>query len=225
MRSLMYPDLLKGTGYTPDRFKLQHHRDLVALAFGQAAAFASLRYLEVDVAAVALADMLTENLPRKLAAHVVRDQWGVWMRLVAVAEHAPSNVPVLFYVVTYEGPDGKRGHLTTGSLLDCDRVENLTAIARDLRDRTGIIAKSYVAVEMRELLADIRAKAAAAGLDLSDPFLPPWGDQLEEVLKPYDDATPDRAIINVGKPQRQQTAAIRRAGVAARATVEGWTLQ
>ena len=39
---------------------------------------------------------------RALAAKIVRDQWGIWARVVAVAETLPAGEPPLFYVIEYK---------------------------------------------------------------------------------------------------------------------------
>jgi hypothetical protein len=219
MRTIDYAELLAVTGLTVERLTVLRQRDQVALAFGRGDAYASLGYLALDAVAVRLVDVLSEKIERTMAAQVVRDQWGVWSRVAAVAEDAPPAIPVLFYVIEFEKRNGRRGHLTCGSTLDSRQDDNLRKIAADLYKRTGVTARSYVVVEMHTVLDDVRRAAERAGRDFSDRFLPPIGSPaLDEVLKPYDDAMPDRAVI-VGKPNKV-TERAKHAGVLARATME-----
>ena len=161
-------------------------------------------------------------MERALAAKIVRDQWGIWARVVAVAETLPAGAPALFYVIEYKDQKGRRGHMTVGSTLDSREEQNLRDIAADIHKRTGVIARSYVVVELQSVLADVRRNAKNAGYDWSDPFLPLYGDpRLEEILKPYDDSAPDRAIV-IGNPKAvtREAERARRAGILARANVE-----
>ena len=196
-------------------------RDQLATAFGRNVAYASLGYTELDAVAVQLAEVLTEKLDRALVGKIVRDQWGVWTRVVAVAEAKPSE-PVFLYVIEFESKKGERGIVTVGSMLDSGKESNLREIAMDLQKRAGIVAKHFVAVEMQQLLAEVRSNAKAAGFDFSDKFLPPYGDPwLEEILKPFDDPdTPDQAIPVTAKAKEREAERARRAGILSRATVE-----
>jgi hypothetical protein len=192
----------------------------VALAFGRSDVYQSLGYVELDVVAVRLADVLTKKLGRTLAAEIVRDQWGVWSRVVAVAE-ASLDQTVFLYVIEYENQKGQRWHMTVGSMLDSRSEQNLRALAADLHKRAGLTARNYVVVEMQSILADVRANAKRAKHDFTAAFLPPFGSaELEEVLKPFDQDMPDRAIV-VSEITKAETAEhARRAGILARAAVE-----
>jgi hypothetical protein len=221
MHVVTYEELLAVADLTPKRLKMYRFRDQVALAFGQSDCYESLRYIELDAAAVRLTDVLSEQLERKLAVAIVRDQWGIWQRVLAMAEAAnAANVPnpVLFYVCRFEDLNGRVGHVTLGSLLDSRDDNNLRLIAQDLRARTGVVPRSFAAVEMRSILDDVRRAAKRAGYDWSDPFLPPFGDpRLDELLQPYDELSPDRAVVVVKNKVR---AAATQAGAKARSAFE-----
>jgi hypothetical protein len=180
------------------------------------------RYTELDCVAIKLADVLAEKLDRTLAAQIVRDQWGVWSRVVALAEAAPG--PVFFYVIEYETKTGERWHLTVGSGLDSRSDINIAAIAGDLRERASVTAKTYVVIEMQSVLADVRAAAKRAKHDFSAAFLPPFGSaELDQILQPFDDNFPDRAIVVTGSTSANASDRARRAGIVARHAVEAAT--
>jgi hypothetical protein len=221
MRIITFSELLAVMGLDVHRLKVLRQREQIALSFGRSDAYNALNYLPLDAVAHRLADVLAEKLPRPLAAEIVRDQWGIWSRVVAVAEAAPAGMPVLFYVVEYEDQKKRRGHMTLGSTLDSRDDGNLLRLAADIQKRTGVIARSYVAVEMGSILADVRAAASKARVDFSASFLPPLGsEQLAEVLKPYDDSAPDRAVVITPKDKAEASDAAKRAGIMGRAIVE-----
>jgi hypothetical protein len=220
MRGVTYRELLETAGFDHQRLKVLRQRGQVALAFGRSDIYESLGYIELDCVAALLADVLTEKLDRTLAAEIVRDQWGVWSRVVAAAE-ASGGVPAFFYVVEYENQKGKRWHMTVGSMLDSLKERNLREIAEDLRKRAGVTARNYVVVEMQSILADVRANAKRAKHDFSAPFLPPYGSaELEEVLRPFDEDMPDRAVVITDRAKEEAAEHARRAGIRARASVE-----
>jgi hypothetical protein len=219
MRGISYQEFMETTGYDSQRLRGFRRRGQAACAFGRGEIYESSGYIELDCVAARLADVLAEKLDRTLAAEIVRDQWGVWSRVVAVAE--ASREQVFFYVVEYENKNGKRWHMSVGSMLDSRSDVNLRAIAADLYKRAGVVAKNYVVVEMQSILADVRAAAKAAGYDFSAAFLPPHGSaELDEVLKPFGDDTPDRAIVVSNKTKEDVAERARRAGTLARAVVE-----
>jgi len=219
MHSLTLANVLAASGTDINNLKIQRHRGQVALAFGRSDAYASLGYVGLDAVAARLATVLTQTMQqRTLASRIVRDQWGVWCRVVAMAEAAPPAVPCLFYVIEVEHPNGRKGHVSVASCLDSRDEGNLRAIAADLRERTGAVARTFVAVEMHTILDDVRRNAERAGFDLSGAFLPPFGDaRLDEVLQPYDDAMPDRAVVVF---DGRENVPLRAAGVAAREAME-----
>jgi hypothetical protein len=159
-------------------------------------------------------------LTRKLAAEIVRDQWQIWALVAAQAEAAPDK-PTYFYVIQIENRHGQLWWMTSGSMLD-DNIDNLATIARDMKARFNVVARHYVRVEMTSLLRDTREQAQKAGIDLSDPFLPPYGHpDLLKVLQPLDETMPDRLIVpsNV-KERREQAEQARAVGATARALLE-----
>jgi hypothetical protein len=219
MRSISYKAFCETTGLDVDRLKVQRQRGQTVRAFGGSDVYASLGFIELDVVAVRLLDVLAKELNLTLAAQVVRDQWGVWSRVVALAESNPA--PMFWYVIEYETKKGERWHLTVGSELDSRSEVNLGAIARDLYERAGVLAKSFVVVEMQSVLADVRAAAKHAKHDFSQAFLPPYGsEELAEILKPFDEDMPDRAIVVSNSTSAKASERARRAGMVARDAVE-----
>lgn len=219
MRSISYSEFRTTADLDNQRLKVLRQRDQVVRAFGGSDIYESLGYIELDVVAVRLADVLSEKLHRTLAAEIVRDQWAVWSRVVAVAEAKPG--PVFWYIVEYETKKGERWHLTVGSELDSRSEVNLRALAEDIRQRAAVTAKSYVVVEIQSVLDDVRAAAKKAKVDFSASFLPPYGsDELEAVLQPFDDTSPDRAIVVSDKGKAAAADVARRTGILARANVE-----
>ncbi len=229
MRTLNYRQVLAITGTTPQQLPVLRQRHQIALAFGRSDMYESLGYIDLDCVAVRLTDVIAEGLPpvhrgrgrggRTLAAEIIRDQWGPWSRVVAMAEAAPG-LPVFFYVIEFENKNQQHWWLTVGSKLDPHNQENLLQIVLDIKSRFGVTPLKYVAVDMTEILADVRRAAEKVHIDLRSPFLPPWGDpRLDEILKPLDESAPDRAIVPTGN-KKEQTKRAQRDGKAARAALE-----
>ena len=220
MRSVKFAELLAASALNIQRLKVLRQRRQVALAFGRSDCYESLGYVELDAVAALLADALTDKLDRDLAVEIVLDQWGTWARVVALAEKI-RPAPAFFYVIGYEDAKGRRGNLTLGSRLDSRERENLVAIAADIQKRFSVAARDFVVVEMASILADARRNAKAKGYDFSDKFLPVWGDpKLEEILRPFDETRPDRAIVITEREKDNVAEDARRAGIMARAIVE-----
>lgn len=203
MRKLAHADFLALIPASDNLIRQRLHRSQVALAFGRSNIYRSLGYLDLDVVAWMLCELLGESLNRTLAARVVRDQWGIWMRLVAQADASPERV--FWYITTYTDAEGKTQHMTLGSLLDPDSPGALHAIASDIRARTGVTLQKYFCLDVTETLRRVRERAAEAGFDFSAPFLPAQGDALDELLQPFDDAMPDRAIVTAKHAERAGT--------------------
>jgi hypothetical protein len=219
MRPITFIEFREAAGLDNQRLKVLRYRRQCVGAFGRDAAYEALGYLDLDLVAMRLLDVLSEKMDRTLAAELVRDQWGVWMRVAAVAE--TTALPSFWFIVEYETPSGKRWHLTLGSQLDSRSEVSLRRIAEDLHKRAGVIAKSYVVVEMQSVLDDVRKAAKKAKVLISERFLPPANSpELEALLKPFGDA-PDRAIIITDNKTKAEAAdKARRSGILARATVE-----
>jgi hypothetical protein len=163
--------------------------------------------------------VLAEKLNRTLGAAIVRDQWGIWSRVVAVAE--ATKRPVFFYVIGYADKKGQRGYMTAGSKLDSRDQDNVQKIANDIYKQFKVIPSDYVVIEMQSVLANVRRNAEKAGHDFGAAFLPPYGDpRLDEVLKPYDSSLPERAIVVTDKSIKERADLASRAGKKARGAFE-----
>lgn len=196
MKSLKIDELLKIQKMSMNLAKQYNNRQHAALAFGRDQMLRSFGYLDIDTVALSLAELLAGQYGKGRAAHMVKDGWGVWMRVVAAADAEPERA-TFWYICSFTDARGKRQYMTLGSQLDPDQPGNLYRIAADIRDRTGVALKNYSCIDMTKVLARVRAQAAEAGFDFSESFLPPLGDpRLEELLKPYDEAAmPDRAVV------------------------------
>jgi hypothetical protein len=207
MRSITFAELLAATGLDNQRLKVLRQRNQVGLAFGRDVCFESLGYIELDAVAHVLANGLAERIGRTDAAAFVRDQWPSWTVAAAIAEKVKPE-PVHYFVVNYVDQKGRPGRLPV-----CARQWDLHAIANDVRARFGVNPKDYVAMDMTEIISEVRRAAKAHGYDFSEPFLPPWGDpRLVEILQPFD-AGPDRITVVTLKEAK-------RGGVLGRAKIE-----
>lgn len=226
MRYITFAEYLAAAGVSNDQLKVRRSRDRekgsqVALAFGRGGEYGYETdfFIELDAVATHLSDVLAEKLDRTLAAAIVRDQWGIWMRVAAMAE--AQKQPVFFYVMRYKDKKENDRYMTAGSLLDSRDQDNLQKIAIDTYKRFGVTLRDFVVVEMQSVLADVRANAKRKRFDLSAAFLPPYGDpRLDEVLQSYDEAMPDRAIVVDEKGQRERADVAARAGKKARGIME-----
>jgi hypothetical protein len=207
MRSISFPEFLAASGLDNQRLKVLRSRRQVALSFGRDQAYESLGYIELDVVAPVLADGLAGRIGRRDAAALVLNQWPSWTAAAAIAEEVKPE-PVHYFVVNYLDQKGRPGRLPV-----CTRQWDLRAIANDVRRRFGVNPKDYVAMDMTEVISEVRRAARAHGFDFSEPLLPLWGDpQLAEILKPFD-AGPDRITVVTPKEAK-------RGGVLGRAKIE-----
>jgi hypothetical protein len=220
MRRIGYTELMTVEHLNNDRLKVLRQRDCVAIAFGQANFYESSFLTEVDAAANRLNMAIARSVDRELAAKMVRDLWGAWMRVLAMAEDLPPNVPTFFYVIRYQFRNGDDGWIGLGSMLDTSATDdNLRKVAKEVHSLTGTNATDVLGFNMTALLAAVRKDAKAAGYDWSDRFLPPFGSkQLDELL--HDPEAPDRVIVTTPKQLADRSERARRAGILARAKVE-----
>ncbi|RXH41071.1 hypothetical protein [Bradyrhizobium zhanjiangense] len=211
MRRISAKEFYRVCGRDDGQIRMHRLRNQAIGAFGCAAFFPKTTGLiALDLVAFKLTDVLTEKLRRTHAAIIVRDAWQAWTAVVAVAE--ATTDPVFLYVLDCENLRGERTTITTGSTLDSRSDRNLMQIAEDVRRNTGLTPKSYVVIEMQSVLADVRRAAKQAKVDLSGPFLPPYGSpELAELLSGEDGAV----VVTADAAER-----VKRAGLAAREMIE-----
>ena len=186
MRILPFDEFMKASGLTPQLVKTLRRRGQIALAWGRSDIYTSLLYFEVDVLGHELNQALASPgaFKRDFAANIVRlhfDQWG------GAAAHAHvSTTPVYFNVAEMVRPaDPKTRHHLTGAMTTDEPIAIKRAVEAQPQAR-GFVVVRTMGVNMTGLIADVRAKAKAAGLDFSDPFLPPPDHPAyAEIFGPY----------------------------------------
>jgi hypothetical protein len=116
-------------------------------------------YGAMSVVAMRLADALVPTFGRAKAAHVVRTHPDVWFELVRRIENEGA-ADMLFFAGCTPPPD------ETFTVSGGTRAE----IAADLETLTAEGGASSAAfIDMNKLIADVRARARAGGIDLDGP--------------------------------------------------------
>jgi hypothetical protein len=224
MRIISFAEWLAGAGLTNPRLKVLRQRNQVALAFGRREAYATLDYTEIDAVAALLADDLTLNFDRDVAARLVRLYCAEWAGSVSHAD--ASGRPVYFSIIEYTPvgkPNGSRSHLV-GAAHD-GNADQLVLTAGLKPETRGMEPRRVIYVNMTTIIARVRGNARRAGYNFSAPFLPPPDDRLlDEILAPYTQAR-DEALAEYAKKQQQKSPGERddrprRAGIVARALLE-----
>jgi hypothetical protein len=176
MRSLTREQFLKIFGLTSGAFDAQQHAGHVALAFGTPIPATPGRYFDLDLVAMAIAAGLAPTIGRQTATTIVLGFFNEWVAAVGHADADP--VQNYFFAMGLVGwNDSERRPreiwVTNGTIKD---------ITSDLRD-----AGSVIAVNITDIIKRLRAKARAAGIDLSQPFFfPPEHDRYSEVITEFE---------------------------------------
>jgi hypothetical protein len=195
MRVITYKDLLAATGLNNDHLKVLRQRRQIALAWGRSDAYAPFLYFEIDVFAHALTNALASIFTRSFAASIVRVHFDVWGGLVARTDATGEQVYFGVVEVVRPGKPVPRSHFTLGANTDDPRALANRVMATP--QAHGYIPVRAVGANITGLLAEVRANAAKAGLDFSDPFLPaPDHPAYAELFGPYTKAR-DQAIEQV----------------------------
>jgi hypothetical protein len=217
MRSISFEAFVAGAGLTMDRLNIMRQRDQLAGAFARNAAYKSIGYIELDAVGQALVDVFGTLVGKTRAARWVRIHFDTWAKAVAIAEHRPRQ-GAFFTIVEQQDRYGRPGHFACGTNTDDP------AVIKQMADRlTGLWTFRTHAIDMRGIIADVRARARKAGFDLSDAFIhAPDDPELAKLLAPFtavrDEAA--RIVEEGGKADKAAEDRLRRAGIIARAFFE-----
>jgi hypothetical protein len=175
MRGLTRDQFLTIFGLTSGGFDAQQRAGHVALAFGTPIPATPGRYFDLDLVAMAIAAGLAPGLGRPAATTIALGFFDHWVAAVGHADADPQQNH--FLAIGLVGlDDDKRPHqimVTHGTLAQ---------ITGDLRDSSSVIA-----VNITDILTRLRAKARAAGIDLSQPFFfPPEHDRFSQIIAEFE---------------------------------------
>jgi hypothetical protein len=175
MRSLTRDQFLKIFGITSGALDAQQRAGYVALAFGTPIPATPGRYLDLDLVAMAIAAALAPTLGRQAATTIVLGFFNQWVSAVGYAD--ADTAQNFFFALGLFLEDGDERHpreiwVTSGTM---------EQIMSDLRD-----ASSVMAINVTDIIARLRAKARAAGIDLSQPFFfPPEHERFSQIITEF----------------------------------------
>jgi hypothetical protein len=175
MRPLTREQLLKTIGLTSGAFDALQRAGHVALAFGTASPATPGGYHDLDLAALAIGEALAPTLGRPIATTIVLGFFDEWVGAVSEADADPGR-DYFFAIGGFGwGVEKKR----FDELLVTHGANE--QIFTDLRG-----ARSVIAVNVTQILARLRDKAGAAGVDLSQPFFfPPEHERYAQIIAEF----------------------------------------
>jgi len=176
MRSLTRDQFLKIFGLTSGAFDALQRAGHVALAFGTPIPATAGRYFDLDLVGMAIATGLAPSLGRPTATTIVLAFFNQWVAAVGHAD-ADTSRNYFFAMGTFGWDDHKK---RPREIL----VTNGTSeeIISDLHT-----ASSVVAVNITDIIARLRAKARAVGIDLSQPFFfPPDHERYSQIITEFE---------------------------------------
>jgi hypothetical protein len=168
-------EFLEVLAMTGGAFDQLQHAGHVALAFGTPLPATPGRYLDLDLVAMAINLGLTPSLGRENSTAIVSGFFHQWASAVGQAEADPRQD---FYMAV--GGVGWDATTKSPTLL---LVTNGTVeqIAQDFRATTDLVG--FFTVNISDIIRRLRARAHAAGIDLSRPFFfPPDDPRFNEIL-------------------------------------------
>jgi hypothetical protein len=174
MRSLTRDQFLKIFGLTSGAFDAQQRAGHVALAFGTPIPATPGRYFDLDLVAMAIALGLTPTVGRQAATTIVLGFFDQWVSAVGQADAATQNYFFAMGLVVRENDERRPREIwvTSGTS---------EQIMSDLRD-----ASSVIAVNITDIIARLRVKARAAGIDLSQSFFfPPEHERFSQIITEF----------------------------------------
>jgi len=197
MRSLTRDQFLEIFGLSSGAFDAQQRAGHVALAFGTPIPAAPGRYLDLDLVAMAIAASLAPTLGRQAATTIVLGFFNQWVSAVGHADaDTAQNCFFALGLVLRDGNERRPREIW---------VTNGTSeqIMSDLHD-----ASSVMAINITDIMARLRVKARAAGIDLSQPFFfPPEHERFSQIITEFKqerDARVARLRRNKKKLRRHQ---------------------
>jgi hypothetical protein len=166
MRSLTREQILTIYGTSSGAFDALSRAGHVALAFGTPSPAMPGGYVDLDLAALAIAEALAPTLGRPIATTIVLGFFDEWLGAVSEADADPAR-DYLFAIGGFGWADDKKRFR--------ELLVTHGANEQILSDLRG--ARSVIAVNVTQILARLRDKARAAGIDLSQPFFFPPGHE------------------------------------------------
>jgi hypothetical protein len=177
MQHLSRDEFLELLGMTGGAFDQLQHAGHVALAFGTPMPATAGRYLDLDLVAMSINLAISEyrSLGREIATAIVGGFFHQWVSAVGYAE-ADLNRNFFLAVGGIGGDAAKKSPkllLVTHGTLD--------QITDDFRDEKDLVG--YFTVNISDIIRRLRARAYAAGIDLTRPFFfPPDDLRFNEIL-------------------------------------------
>lgn len=168
-------------GVSSEVFRQLSFKRHAALAYGVPVPSADGVYLPLDAVAMRMMGELSLVVGRKTAANLVLSHFDCWADAVGRAEAGDTRTMFLAVAVFDAKKGGRR---ETEYIVTSGTQDEITA---DLR---GIKMDRAVTASVTGIVADVRARAKAVGVDLSQPFFPP------------PDHPQFRALIDEAKHQR-----------------------
>jgi hypothetical protein len=184
MQSLTRDQFLELLGLTGGAFDQLQHAGHVALAFGTPLPATPGRYLDLDLVAMATNLGLTPSLGRENSTAIVAGFFHQWARAVG---HAEADLNRDFFMAV--GGVGWNAAKKCPDLLLVTHgtLDQITDDFRNTKDLAG-----YFTVNISDIMRRLRARAHAAGIDLSRPFFfspdDPRFDQIVTQVKRERDA-------------------------------------
>jgi len=175
MRSLTRDQLLKIFGLTSGAFDAQQRAGHVALAFGTPIPATPGRYFDLDLMAMAIAAGLAPALGRQAATTIVLGFFDQWVTAVGSADADPSQS--YFFAMGLVDWDDRERRAREILVTNGTRHQ----IMSDLQSVSAVIA-----VNITDIIARLRTKARAAGIDLSQPFFfPPEHERFSQIITEF----------------------------------------
>jgi hypothetical protein len=175
MEWMMRDAFLKILSLTSGAFDQLQHAGHVALAFGTPMPATPGRYLDLDLVAVAINLGLTPSLGRAASTLIVGAYFDQWASAVG---HAEADLKQdYFMAVGGIGWDAAKKRFKL-LLVTHGTLDQITGDFRGMSDLVGIFT-----VNVSDIIRRLRARAHAAGIDLSRPFFfPPNDSRFDQIL-------------------------------------------
>jgi hypothetical protein len=175
MRSLTRDQLLKIFGLSSGAFDAQQRDGHVALAFGTPIPATPGRYFDLDLVAMAIATGLAPALGRQAATTIVLGFFHQWVTAVGNADADPARN--YFFAMGLVDWDHRKRRARE-ILVTNGTFEQITS---DLQHVSAVMA-----VNITDIIARLRTKARAAGIDLSQPFFfPPEHERFSQIITEF----------------------------------------
>jgi hypothetical protein len=162
VRSLTRDQFLRIFGLSSGAFDAQQRAGHVALAFGTPIPSMPGRYFDLDLVAMALAAAVAPTFGRQAATTIVLGFFDQWVAAVADADADPARS--YFFAMGGFAADTDERRFREIWVTNGTKEQ----VMSDLPNASAVMA-----VNITDILARLRLKADAAGIDLSQPFFFP----------------------------------------------------